>query len=354
MSTGEPELELTRVSFYVPDAPSGAPRTVSDDLAQAHLVQLEDRTLELDLRPVGADDARCGSTPQRRHYWEEAKALLEGQLPHADKLWRVALFAEHGAMALSRIGGYLGEGDPPVKDVWLDSVLPNRLLAALAGPSARPSSGAARAEFRIQAWEAHLDTAVEAAKGRLAPMYPWLPLSVHGECSSYFLEPLPLDWIHELQVPELPMGLKAAYLVDPERGTTLRGAAYAQDLRPLAAFWRNTSALGERAGVGKASCVYLLGAQNLVVMEPTREGNGLLITVWYKTTSVPQLLLASRRCLRALESRQGPSPHAGPARRDAGGPPEAWPGEAAPGASYVGILDFKKSLLDSLAELSAP
>lgn len=350
MSTGEPELELTRVSFRAPEAPFEVSRTVSKDLVQAHLVQGESGTLELDLRPVEVDDARCRSTPHRRRYWEEAKALLEGQLPHADKLWRVALFAEHGAMALSRIGGYLGEGDPPVKDVWLDSVLPNRLLAALAGPSARPASGAARAEFRIQAWEAHLDAAVEVARGRLAPMHPWLPLSVHGDCSSYFLEPLPLDWIRELRVPELPTGLKAAYLVDPDRGIPLRGLAYASDLGALAAFWRNTLALGEGARIGRASCVYLLGAQNLVVMEPTREGNALLVTVWYKTTSVSQLLLASRRCLRALESRRAVPSHAAPARRA----PEAWPGEAAPGAAYVGILDFKKSLLESLAELSTP
>lgn len=280
-------------------------------LAHSHMIHLESKTVDIDLVEItDYESKRIVSPDLSLNYWNAAKTAHEDQLPHGDKLWRVTVLGSECSIAISRIGGYLGAS--LVEDVCLTSVVPNHILAGLVGAASKTPRGQKpslpSSETYIQAFDHHLDGVVQIVRDRLEHLYPWLPISPHEEGVGYFLEPLPATWLKKLKTEPYPPCLKAAYLLNLSKRKALYGSAFTNDLVEIMEFWQKTMGIAEQMEAGSISSVYLLGAQNVLVIEPCKDGITLLVTIWYKAYPVLDFILASAQITKALALlRQGHS-----------------------------------------------
>lgn len=277
--------------------------SVFQTLARSHVIHLESTTIDMDLSEIPEDASRRIISPDiSLNYWNAAKTAHEDQLPHGDKLWRVAVLGSECSIAISRIGGYLRRSQ--VEDVCLSSVVPNHILEGLVCAASktplkkRSSSPSSRAY--IQAFDRHLEAAIQVVRGRLESLFPWLPISPHEDNVGYFLEPLSVAWLNKLKTEPHPPCLKAAYLINNSNTNARYNSAYTNDFLGMMDFWQKTVGLAEQMEVGPISSVYLLGAQNVLVIEPCTDGTTLLVTIWYKAYPVLDFLAASAQITHAL------------------------------------------------------
>ena len=146
----------------------------------------------------------------------------------------------------------------------------------------------------------YLDDITEETRQKMAQVYQWLPLPSGDESTGYYLEPLSLKWLSTFKIQNIPRGLKTAFLVRVKDAVLLCGDSYTQDQRPISWLWQQTIDLAMAIGAGIPTSLYMLGAHNAVVIEPSACGSALLVTVWYKVAPIPDILKASERTTNAI------------------------------------------------------
>lgn len=262
-------------------------------LPRHHVIHHKQKSFDLDLSEMEWEDPRIVvDAAKSQGFWDSARRAYQGQLPHGDRLWRITFFGGIYTVALSRIGSYLPDNKPFVRDVCLTTAMPNHLLDTL--------TLYRRSASFTAALDNYLDDITEETRQKMAQVYQWLPLPSGDESTGYYLEPLSLKWLSTFKIQNIPRGLKTAFLVRVKDAVLLCGDSYTQDQRPISWLWQQTIDLAMAIGAGIPTSLYMLGAHNAVVIEPSACGSALLVTVWYKVAPIPDILKASERTTNAI------------------------------------------------------